>query len=130
MTGLTNQQMKEQKKFHFENCRYIITKFTKEDKITWPRDISVAKKLLNLYPDIKFWENSDIISFNLNCIAWFLTDEGKETLKQKYEEYLKDKKLENLDFPPQTIYNLENEKIGEDKEYTKKPKNLMELLDN
>jgi len=126
--GETKNKQREQKTRLFEDAKYIVYKFTKEDKINWGRDTKIAYKLLQSYP-IKFFENLEL-DWQCNCIAYFLSLEGKEVLKQKFEEYEKNKKLESLDFPPQVIYNLESEKIGLDKKFDKKPQNLIELLDH
>jgi hypothetical protein len=99
-------------------CQFIIKKYIKE-KVNWPREIKIAQKLTKIHKGYSYWDN--LKELKLPSLAWFLTDEGKvfmatESIKQKMiiEKPIK--------------YQLEENKIGEDKKVCQKPKSLLEFI--
>ena len=75
--------------------QYLVWKFCKDpNAISWPREISVAKKILAKYNDYKFWGSCDI-GFKLNSLCFILTPKGKYLLAielKKYRFRMKEKK--------------------------------------
>lgn len=72
----------------FEKTKLLIKLFIKDeivkdksDKTFWPREIKVARKLLQKNSEVSFWESVKL-DFKLNSLAWFLGKEGKECLKE------------------------------------------------
>ncbi len=56
------------------------------DKINYPKEYALAKKLLSSYGDFSFWKGTLLESKYgvLNSLAYFLTEEGKYFLKNSY----------------------------------------------
>ena len=99
-------------------CQFIIKKYIPFN-INWPREIKIAQKLLKEYKGYDFWNNLNQIK--LNSLAWFLTEEGQrfinlEIKKQKLKEPNKEK------------HNIEEKKIGEDKNTCQKPKTILQFI--
>ena len=93
--------------------QYLVWKFCKDPaEVSWPKEISVGKKLLSKYSDYRFWGSCDI-GFKLNTLCFLLTPKGKYLLAcelKKYRFKMKErKKIKLLD-----------KKVGED--YKPKPK--------
>jgi len=99
--------------------RYIIKKFVKSQNIPWGYEMNQAKKLLQFETKDSFWFK--IKPKSLKSLDWLLSFEGKKYL-------LKQKQLLNIDKKTKTSYNLEDAKIGNDKNIVKKIKTLKEFL--
>ena len=102
---------------------FMVQRFLKEDKDltsrVWAREIKIAKKIFNLYPDIDFWNNIDL-GFPLNSLAWFCSSEGKYALViQRKRVSFKPKKSKSY---------LLSKKIGKNKKINKTKKTLMDFL--
>ena len=104
----------------------LITKFCKEPEKIWKnrgiikREMGVAKKLFEFIPEESLWAKLHL-PFKLNSLAWFLSEDGKEYLI-KYK-----KTIELSEFTPE-VYVLAEEKIGKDKQFKTRPKNLLDFL--
>lgn len=104
----------------------LISKFCKDPEKIWKnlkvikREMAIAKKLYKYDPNEKFWTNLHL-SFKLNSLAWFMSEEGKAHL-------VKYKKIIKLNITHQKSYQLQDKKVGEDKKMRCKPKNLLEFL--
>ena len=102
----------------------MVQRFLKEDKDltsrVWAREIKIAKKLFNSYPDVDFWNNVDL-GFPLNSLAWLCSQEGKYALVIQRKR---------VDFNPKEneTYPL-SKKIGKNKKINKTKKTLMDFLD-
>ena len=102
----------------------MVQRFLKEDKDltsrVWAREIKIAKKLFNSYPDVDFWNNVDF-GFPLNSLAWLCSQEGKYALVIQRKR---------VDFKPKEneTYPL-SKKIGKNKKINKTKKTLMDFLD-
>ena len=102
----------------------MVQRFLKEDKDltsrVWAREIKIAKKLFNSYPDVDFWNNVDL-GFPLNSLAWLCSQEGKYALVIQRKR---------VDFKPKEneTYPL-SKKIGKNKKINKTKKTLMDFLD-
>ena len=99
-------------------CQFIVKKFVKKN-IVWPKEIKIAKTLIQTYKYFKYWNN--VTEVNLPSLAWFLTDDGKNFLSK---EYLKQK----LKFDQPENIPLKENKVGEDKKVCQKPKSLLEFI--
>ena len=103
---------------------FMVQRFLKEDKDltsrVWAREIKIAKKLFNSYPDVDFWNNVDL-GFPLNSLAWLCSQEGKYALVIQRKR---------VDFKPKEneTYPL-SKKIGKNKKINKTKKTLMDFLD-
>lgn len=104
----------------------LISKFCKEPEKVWnnrgvvKREMAIAKKLFEYISEEKFWTKL-YLPFKLNSLAWFLSDEGK-TYLIKYK-----KNIDLKGFDP-VVFQLGDEKVGEDKHIESKPKNLLDFL--
>jgi hypothetical protein len=99
-------------------CQFIVKKYIK-DKINWAREIKIAQKLIKTYKSYSYWNN--LKDLKLPSLAWFLTPEGKTFMAT---ECIKDK----LTLPKLEKYQLQENKIGEDKKVCQKPKTLLEFI--
>lgn len=52
----------------------------------WPREIKLVNQLYKVYPNDAFWDLVGL-SFKLNSLAWFLTDDGQKELKRLWFAY-------------------------------------------
>ncbi len=102
---------------------FMVNKFTIEGKSlpqkSWPREIKIAKKIYNLYPYPKFWNQLDL-GFKLNSLAWFLTKEGGHSLKVHF-------KIESFSPKRKKGYAL-SKKVGKNKNIIRKNNSLMDFL--
>ena len=99
-------------------CQFIVKKFVKKD-IIWPKEIKIAKTLIQSYTYFKYWNN--LTELNLPSLAWFLTSDGKNFLRKEYfKQKLTLKERKNI--------ILQENKLGEDKKVCQKPKSLLEFI--
>lgn len=98
---------------------FIIKKFVKSKNIPWGYEVNQAKKLIKFEENAWFWAN--IQPKELKSLDWLLSYEGKKFL-------IKQKTLLDVDKNDKTSYNLKDDKIGNDKHITRKPKTLKEFL--
>ena len=99
-------------------AKLIVNKFIKKETVDWKRDITCAKKLVALMPDAKFWLSLDKAQFD--AMPQLLTERSINFLQQKY-------KLFHLELDKSPSYNLEKEKIGENKEVKILPRTLIDF---
>ena len=102
---------------------FLINKFLRNvqdfTKGKWAKEIKLAKKLFNSYPDVTFWNQVEI-DFELNSLAWFCSSEGK------YALLIQRKKI-NYRPKKRKTYQLAK-KVGKDKRIPHKKKSLMDFL--
>lgn len=98
----------------------LVKRFLKEEAYIPARDIPLFYKVYDLFPDQKFWQGYTM-EFQLNSIAYFLSEDGKNKLKS-------DIALFNLDMPVQLEYNLKQDKVGEDVIISKPKRTMADLL--
>lgn len=103
----------------YKLCCYIVKKFVKSKNIPWGYEINQAKKLIKFEPNPLFWLK--IKSKELKSLEWLLSFEGKKFL-------LEQKGLFSVDKKEIKTYNLEDDKIGNDKNIRRKVKTLKEFL--
>ena len=120
MAELTNHQ----------KCKMIVSKLVSKTRwdetannINWPKEIKIAKKLLQKFPEKKFWKTL-YIEERPTSLSWFLTTDGNMSLCQHSQ------KMKGSQAPLQKIaeVKLNATKIGEDAEVKLPPTNLMEFM--
>lgn len=82
----------------------LVKRLVKPDSYQPKVDMVLFYKIFAENPDIEFWRVYDL-GFQLNSMAWFLTEEGKEKLKI-------DMALFHLDIPTEKPYTLEDNITG------------------
>jgi hypothetical protein len=101
-------------------CLFLIKKFISSPKINWGKEIKIAKNILKRYDDKRFWSEISI-DFKICSLAWFLTNEGKffvSALQSKWTLANSQKKT----------YLIQEHKIGEDVEVSRKNKTIKDFL--
>ena len=104
----------------------LINKFLKSPTETWSnrglikKEMAIAKKLYVKFKEREFWEKLDL-QFKLNSLAWFLSADGLALLSLE-------SKMQKIKLKPITRHELNENKIGENKKVTSKPKTIMEFL--
>ncbi|MAF24963.1 hypothetical protein CL634_05245 [bacterium] len=98
-------------------------------KIFWPKEIKLAKKLLESFPNLEFWRDSAVGIFDRKpkSLTAYLTSENLKSLHYKYHSYTK---MKDLDFSNRKCYTLEEGKVGDDKTFPRKDKNILDFLRN
>ena len=103
---------------------FLINKFLRNvenfTKGKWAKEIKLAKKLFNSRPNVTFWNQVEI-DFQLNSLAWFLSEEGEHALKIRG-------KMAKYSPPENKKYKLSNSKVGKDKKVKTRRKTLIEIL--
>ena len=109
-----------------QKCQLIISHFLSHiNKISWPKEVKIAKSHLQGIPDHPFW-----LSLRppkpITTLSYFKTEEGELLIQLSY-------KNQGIDLSSGhkkvTLDDNLGDKIGEDKEVKKKkPKTLMEFL--
>ena len=99
-------------------CQFIIKKYINQ-KIDWPKEIKIAQKLIKTYKSYSFW--NQLKPANLPSLAFFFTEDGKKFMAI---EKIKD----GLELDKPIKFEIQELKIGEDKNVCKKPKSLLEFI--
>ena len=104
-------------------CKLLVSHFCSHAKfISWGKEIKIAKKLLKLNSEIKFWKSLQPPN-PVFSLSWFLTKEGKDFLQVS-------KLKQNLNLTRPSERAILEEKIGKDKEIEKKPQTIFEFLNH
>ena len=109
-----------------QKCQLIISHFLSHiNKISWPKEVKIAKSLLQGIPDHTFWLSLRP-SKPITTLSYFKTEEGELLIQLSYKNQGID-----LSAGRKKVILDDNlgDKIGEDKDLNKKkPKTLMEFL--
>ena len=103
----------------------IIEKFLKDPNAIWKdknsrmRELGTTKKLLDKYPNKRFWFRMNI-PFEMESLLWFLAPKGKEYLLTERNKF-------KLDLKAEKKYSIGSRKIGKAKKINK-TKSLLEFL--
>ncbi len=110
-------------------CQYIVDNFCIDPKqVNWAREIKIAKKLVKMFPEMRFWEALSrkviVPGFTLSKL---LMVENLYELGKLHEQYLE----LAAQLPEILIVNLGDQKVGEDI-LTAKPekKTVLEFIRN
>ena len=69
------------------NKKTFIKKFIKDhSNLIWPKEMKMVKLLFQIFPNEDFW-NSLELSFKLNSLCWFLSDDGRKFLNKEYKKF-------------------------------------------
>lgn len=105
------------------NKRDLIKKLVaepdKQKRIFWAREMKLLNDLLDIFPNIEFWQRMTIDK--VASLAMLRSGFGLERIKKKYREF-------NYKIPPKIEIPL-GEKTGEDKIFSKKPKTIRQFID-
>jgi hypothetical protein len=109
----------------FEQSKKLISLYlTKEDNISWPREIKIAKKLLEKYP-IEFWQQY-VPESKIYSLAAFLTPAAKREIEREHNLFLLTKENKPIILEDKPVV-----KIAYEEEKFKKPaRSLIEFIDN
>jgi hypothetical protein len=103
----------------------IIEKFLKDPNAIWKdknsrmRELGTTKKLLDKYPNKRFWFRVNI-PFEMESLLWFLVPKGKQYLLNEWNKF-------KLDLKAEKKYSIGSRKIGKAKKINK-TKSLLEFL--
>lgn len=94
----------------------------------WPKEIKIAKKIGQMFPDPNFWQkakdNNELTKYP--TLSWALTKENSYYIAEKYQEYVKS---QPKDIGETAIsHAILPEKLGEDTYTPKVPKSVMDFL--
>jgi len=111
-------------RFKRSDYNTLVSLFLKDtNKINYPKEYALAKKLLSSYDDFSFWKGTLLESKRkvLNSLAYFLTEDGKLFLKNSFFYHEKRKDVDIDAFKTEKL-PLGKEKAGGklDKTSTKK----------
>ena len=70
-------------------CKFLISKFVKQGKISWPREMKIAKRVLAKY-DFGDLEKV-VLGFELNSLAFLLSREGEDVIKRELKRIPEEK---------------------------------------
>ena len=119
------------RRFKRSDYNILVSLFLKEpNKINYPKEYALAKKLLLSYDDFSFWKGSLLESKRrvLNSLAYFLTEEGKLFLKNSYFYHQKRQDLEVGSTKKETI-PLKKENVGKNlKKITAKKTSILDFI--
>ena len=103
----------------------IIEKFLKDPNAIWKdknsrmRELGTTKKLLDKYPNKRFWFRVNI-PFEMESLLWFLVPKGKQYLLNEWNKF-------KLDLKAEKKYSIGSRKIGKAKKINE-TKSLLEFL--
>lgn len=102
--------------------RCIVDRFqtAKDNPKVYGREVGIAKKLYNKYPDSDFWASVPLYRFTLPSLAYFLKNKGKVDLDEKYQLFLATRQA------PKPV--LADEKLGNDIVVERRIKTLKDFL--
>jgi hypothetical protein len=66
--------------------------------------MKIVKTLFKIFPDESFWDGLEL-SFKLNSLCWFLSDDGRKFLNQEYKKF-------NLNLPEVKKFEFENNNLA------------------
>lgn len=99
--------------------RFIIQKYIPKEKIVWPKEMTIAKRLWKMFPILAFWESLDPIP--IESLVQLCTSNSLSFIQNQFNVFklkLKDKEE----------HKISDTKIGEDIVKETKPTNLKEFL--
>ena len=124
MIGTNKTEILTAQKAPIKVLRCIVDRFqtAKDNPKVYGREVSIAKKLYNKYPDSDFWASVPLYRFTLPSLAYFLKNKGKVDLDEKYQLFLATRQA------PKPV--LADEKLGEDIVVERRIKTLKDFLTN
>ena len=99
-----NQTAKAVKSTNLNKKEFIKGLIKEGSTIIWPKEMKMAKTLLQIFPNEDFW-NSLKLNFKLNSLCWLLSDDGRKFLNTEYKKF-------NLDLPETKTFEVDNNNIA------------------
>ena len=88
-----------------KNKKEFLNKFLKDpSNIIWPTEMTMVKNLFKIFPNEDFWDGLEL-SFKLNSLCWFFSDDGRKYLNKEYKKF-------NLTLPEIKKFDIENNNIA------------------
>jgi hypothetical protein len=110
----------------FENAKELIKMFINSDvKINWGAEVKISSKLLSQFPEIEFWREFSLGVVKFDSLCVFLNEIHNKRLQDEYQLYLAAKSMNKKE-----TFILDSAPIIEIKNIKKKPKNILEFVDN
>lgn len=87
------------------NKKEFVKRFIKESStIIWPKEMRMVKSLLKIFPNEDFWHSLEL-SFKLNSLCWFFSDDGRKFLNKEYKKF-------KLELPETKKFKIENNNVA------------------
>lgn len=102
-------------------AQIIVTKLVRKNKIVWPRDMKMAKKLIDFYPEEEFWKSFEP-RYQMFSLAYYLAEDGKKELENHSV------KMNLTDDYKEPNFKFEEENVESSKQINSKPKTMKEFL--
>jgi hypothetical protein len=109
-----------------KKCKQLISSLLQGQKVNWPKEMKLAKKLIAFCDDMAFWEQvkKDLHKdYDLCSLSYYLTQNGKASISKQKNAFF-------LDKTKKTEYTLQEEKVSEDVNVETKMKTLKDFLKN
>jgi len=99
-----NRTVKAVKSTNLNKKEFIKGLIKEGSTIIWPKEMKMAKTLLQIFPNEDFWSSLKL-NFKLNSLCWLLSDDGRKFLNTEYKKF-------NLDLPEAKTFEVDNNNIA------------------
>jgi len=99
-----NRTVKAVKSTNLNKKEFIKGLIKEGSTIIWPKEMKMAKTLLQIFPNEDFWSRLKL-NFKLNSLCWLLSDDGRKFLNTEYKKF-------NLDLPEAKTFEVDNNNIA------------------
>ena len=99
-----NRIVKAVKSTNLNKKEFIKGLIKEGSTIIWPKEMKMAKTLLQIFPNEDFWSSLKL-NFKLNSLCWLLSDDGRKFLNTEYKKF-------NLDLPEAKTFEVDNNNIA------------------
>jgi hypothetical protein len=99
-----NRIVKAVKSTNLNKKEFIKGLIKEGSTIIWPKEMRMAKTLLQIFPNEDFWSSLKL-NFKLNSLCWLLSDDGRKFLNTEYKKF-------NLDLPEAKTFEVDNNNIA------------------
>ncbi len=108
----------------FKVLQKIVEKLCSQP-INWPREIKMARKLIKINANYKFWQ-SLVPELKTITLSPYMKGQHAFWLEEESKKF----NLNDLQINPPKKFALEENKIGPDTDSPKKKKSVLEFVDN
>ena len=99
-----NRIVKAVKSTNLNKKEFIKGLIKEGSTIIWPKEMRMAKILLQIFPNEDFWSSLKL-NFKLNSLCWLLSDDGRKFLNTEYKKF-------NLNLPEAKTFEVDNNNIA------------------
>jgi len=99
-----NRIVKAVKSTNLNKKEFIKGLIKEGSTIIWPKEMKMAKTLLQIFPNEDFWSSLKL-NFKLNSLCWLLSDDGRKFLNTEYKKF-------NLNLPETKIFEVDNNNVA------------------